>query len=259
MFTESITRAISGGCTGKALMGEVVWAEFNSAAGRLRRQRVGEVHGEALETRKPVWKPVQYRGKRAIATWWRPAEAALHVGCAHLTALQTAQELEFDPQVASFAAWPVRLMSRDGGTVVVPDFFARLRSGQGCLVACPPVGETGNVQESAERQLLNAACEQAGWQLRVSPGPGEVVAANRRRLSRYRHPRLADAQAAQVLHAVFTRPQVLAEGIAASGLPRLSAMAQAHHLIWTRELLIDWERPFAPSSSPVWSATAVAR
>ncbi|MFE4956183.1 TnsA-like heteromeric transposase endonuclease subunit [Streptomyces sp. NPDC056653] len=240
-------------------MGEVVWAEFNSAAGRLRRQRAGEVCGEALETRKPVWKPVQYRGRRAIATWWRPAGSARHVGCAHLTALQTAQELEFDPQVVSFAAWPVRLMSLDGGTVVVPDFFARLRSGEGCLVVCPPGGGFGDVPESAEMRLLNAACEQGGWQLRVGPAPSEVIAANRRRLSRYRHSRLADEQASQVLHAVFMRPQVLAEGIAASGLPRLSAMAQAHHLIWTRELLIDWERPFAPLSSPVWSAKAVAR
>lgn len=240
-------------------MGGAVWAEFNSAAGRLRRRPVAKVRGEALEWREPVWRPVQYRGKRSIGTWWRLADTPRHAGCANLGAWRAAQELDFDPLVATFASWPLRLGSPDSGCVAVPDFFARLRSGEGCLVVCPPDAQQVRGKKWQEQmRLLQTAVGQTGWQLRVVSDAHPVVAANRRRLSRYRHARWADERAARVLHEVFAHPLSFAEGVASSGLPRLEATGRAHHLIWTQELVIEWERPFAPADSLVVSARSGA-
>ncbi|WP_119580076.1 TnsA-like heteromeric transposase endonuclease subunit [Streptomyces europaeiscabiei] len=236
---------------------DVVWAEFHSPAGRLVRRPVSQLLREALEEREPVWKPVQYRGKQAIATWWRPAGAARHAGCATLEALAAARALEFDPEVAAFTAWPVRLSWADGGGAHVPDFFARLADGRARLVVRAPGGTAGEDWPGVLR-LLDAAGRQAGWQVRVhTPADTSVAEAeNRRRLSRYRHARLADAEAARLLHVAFATPRPLTEGVAATGLPELSALAQAHHLIWKRDLRIDWNLPFVPARSLVWSPAA---
>ncbi|WP_328842838.1 TnsA-like heteromeric transposase endonuclease subunit [Streptomyces sp. NBC_00258] len=236
-------------------MSDVVWAEFHSSAGRLVRRPVGQVQHEELEEREPVWKPVQYRGKRAIATWWRPAGAARHAGCATLEGLSAARSLDFDPEVAAFTAWPVQLSWADSHGACVPDFFARLTNGRARLVVRTPGGQAGADWLQTLR-LLDAARRQAGWQLQVHTPPDAVTAENQRRLSRYRHPRLADADAARLLHAVFATPMSLVQGVADSGLPDLSAVAQAHHLIWKRDLLIDWSVPFVPARSLVWSSTA---
>lgn len=238
-------------------MGDVVWAEFHSLAGRLVRRPVSEAGREELEEREPVWKPVQYRGKRAIATWWRLAGAARHVGCATLEGLAAARSLDFDPEVATFTAWPLRLSWANGPGACVPDFFARLTDGRGRLVVRTPGGRAGADWPETLRLLEAARC-QTGWQVRVHTPPDAAVAENQRRLSRYRHPRLADADAARLLHAAFATPKSLAQGVAATGLPELLAVAQAHHLIWKRDLLIDWSVPFVPARSLVWSSTAVA-
>ncbi|SOD91527.1 hypothetical protein SAMN06272765_7178 [Streptomyces sp. Ag109_G2-15] len=231
---------------------EVVWAQFLSPAGRLLEKPVSQVRQERLEERAEVWRPTRYRGRRAIATWWRSAGQARHAGCASLGALEAALSLEFDPQVVSFAGWPVRLSWAGSTEGYVPDFFARLADGRARLLVCP----AGGWEETA--RLLEAADEQAGWEVRVHPGTDDAAAAaNRRRLARYRHARLADADTARVLHQVFARPRPFADGIRASALPELATVARALHLVWTRELLIDWSAPFVPARSLVWSPQGV--
>lgn len=235
-------------------MAEVVRAQFLSPAGRLLERPVSQVRQEPLEERAEVWSPKRYRGRRAIATWWRPAGQARHAGCATLGALEAAVALEFDPQVVSFAGWPVRLAWAGSAQGYVPDFFARLADGRARLVVCRASERMTGGWEEASR-LLEAVGVQAGWEVQVHPGADEAVAAaqNRRRLSRYRHARLADADTAAVLHRVFARPRPFADGVRASGLPELATVAQALHLVWMRELLIDWSAPFVPARSLVWS------
>ncbi|GAA2679357.1 TnsA-like heteromeric transposase endonuclease subunit [Streptomyces lunalinharesii] len=234
-------------------MGDVVWAQLRSPAGRLLERPVGGLRQERLEEYEPVWLPERYQGRRAIATWWHLTGRARHAGCGTLGALEAALSLEADPEVVTFASWPVRLSWSDGGEGYVPDFFARLASGQARLLVCRP-GDDTSQRWVATLKLLEAAGQQAGWQVRVYEGMADpVVARNLQRLSRWRHVRLADADTARVLRQVFARPQPLTAGVRASGLPELSSVARAHHLIWTRELLIDWSRPFVPARSLVWS------
>ncbi|WP_159106620.1 TnsA-like heteromeric transposase endonuclease subunit [Streptomyces rishiriensis] len=238
-------------------MTEVVWAQFLSPAGRLLEKPVHQVRQERLEERAEVWRPHRYRGRQAIATWWRPAAQARHAGCVSLGALEAAVGLEFDPQVVSFTGWPVRLAWAGSTQGFVPDFFARLADGRARLVVCrPPERATSGWEETS--RLLEAAGEQAGWEVRVHPGGDDTAAAsNRRRLSRYRHARLADTDTARVLHQVFARPRPFADGVKASALPELATVARALHLVWMRELLIDWSTPFVPARSLVWSLQGV--
>lgn len=234
-------------------MRDLVWAQVRSRAGRLLERPVRELRGEALEEHEPVWQPERYQGRRAIATWWHLADRTRHAGCATLGALEAALSLEADPEVVTFASWPVRLGWAGGGEGYVPDFFARLEGGQARLLVCRP-GDGTSERWAATLKLLEAAGQQAGWQVRVHEGMADaVVARNLQRLSRWRHVRLADADTARVLRQVFARPQPLTAGVRASGLPELSSVARAHHLIWRRELLIDWSRPFVPARSLVWS------
>jgi hypothetical protein len=239
-------------------VGGVVWAQFRSPSGRLIERPVGQLRKEQLEKYEPVWQPERYKGRRAIATWWRLAGEARHAGCATLGALEAAVSLEFDPQVVTFAAWPVRLGWAGSEDGYVPDFFARLTNGQGQLLVRRPGGGAA-AGWAATLELLQTAGQEAGWQVRVhqEDADDEVAARNRQRLSRWRHARLADADTAQVLHQVFTRPRPLIDGVTASGLPKLPTVAKAHHLIWTRELLIDWTKPYVPARSLVWSALGV--
>ncbi len=234
-------------------MAEVVWAQFLSPAGRLLERPVRQVRQEQLEERGEVWRPTRYRGRRAIATWWRPAGQARHAGCASLGALEAAMSLEFDPQVVAFTGWPVRLAWADSAAGYVPDFFARLAGGRARLLVCRTSEQAAGGWEETSR-LLQAAGEQAGWEVRVHPGADDTAAAaNRQRLARYRHTRLADADTARVLQRVFARPRPFTDGVRASALPELATVARALHLVWTRELLIDWSSPFVPARSLVWS------
>ncbi|WP_327167143.1 TnsA-like heteromeric transposase endonuclease subunit [Streptomyces subrutilus] len=234
-------------------MGDVVWAQVRSGAGRLVERPVGELRREQLELHDPVWQPARYRGRRAIATWWRLADQARHVGCGTLRAREAALSLEFDPQVVTFASWPVRLTWAGRGPGWVPDFFVRLADGQAMLLVCRPGDGTGS-RWAQTLELMEAAGRQADWQLRVFGGAEDaVVAGNRQRLSQWRHARLRDADTARILHQVFVRPQPVTEGVRASGLPELPTVARALHLIWSQELLIDWTKPFVPARSLVWS------
>ncbi|MFK0187870.1 TnsA-like heteromeric transposase endonuclease subunit [Streptomyces rubiginosohelvolus] len=235
-------------------MSDVVWAQFRSRAGRPVERPVHQLSAERLEERAGVWEPPRYRGRRAITTWWRPADRAGHVGCATLGALQAAISLEFDPQVTAFASWPVRLFRVGSTDGYVPDFFARLRDGQACLVVRRPSGgaATGDAWGRALK-LVTTAGEQAGWQVRVHGSDDAVVARNRQRLARYRHTRMACPDTARVLRDVFAGPRPFDAGIQASGLPPMRTAACGLHLIWRGELLIDWSRPFTPGRSLVWT------
>ncbi|MEV7243096.1 TnsA-like heteromeric transposase endonuclease subunit [Streptomyces sp. NPDC093248] len=237
-------------------MGDVVWAQVRSRAGRLLERPVRELGQERLEEHDPVWEPERYQGRRAIATWWRLGDSTRHAGCATLGALEAARSLEFDPQVVIFAAWPVRLNWAGSTVSYVPDFFARLQDGSGRLLVCRPSRPGSRWAERLE--LVQAAGRQAGWQVRVyEAAPDSVITGNIKLLSRWRHARLYDADAAQVLHRVFARPQPLLAGVETSGLPELPTVAKALHLIWSRSLLVDWTKPFVPARSLVWSPEGV--
>ncbi|MFD7645657.1 TnsA-like heteromeric transposase endonuclease subunit [Kitasatospora sp. NPDC059795] len=238
----------------------LVEAEFLDRTGRRVKAPVGALAGEPLEERGPVWQPAAHRGSRATTTLWWAATTRKPVGFAGLERQRVAVELDFDRCVVAFSGAPVRLSWTCGGRdeTVVADFVARQASGSRLLVLCPPARTARREERWGETQeVLREVCSAAGWRLHL-PGPSSAVrTGNLYRAAQFRHPRHWDAAGAQALLAAFARPRPLREGALDAGLPALSALARAYHLLWRQRLSFDWETPLVPTS--VVSAAGGAR
>ncbi|MFG2825171.1 TnsA-like heteromeric transposase endonuclease subunit [Kitasatospora sp. NPDC048365] len=239
-------------------MAVLVEAEFLDRAGRLVKAPAGTLAGEPLEERGPVWRPAAHRGSRATTTLW--ATTGKLVGFAGLERERVAVELDFDRCVVAYSGAPVRLSWTCAGReeTVVGDFVARESSGSRLLVVCPPARTAGPEDRWREIEaVLRDVCSAAGWRLRLPVPSSAVRTANLFRAAQFRHPRHWDAAGGQALLAAFARPRPLREGAAAAGLPPMSALARAYHLVWRQDLRFDWETPLVPTS--VVSAAGRAR
>jgi hypothetical protein len=72
--------------------------------------------------------------------------------------------------------------------------------------------------------------------------------ANLRWVSRYRHPRYADAAMKRALLDTFKAPVGLLEGLENAGLPPLQTLPRLYHLMWRRELRMDWSISLGPAT-----------
>ncbi|MHB6903982.1 TnsA-like heteromeric transposase endonuclease subunit [Streptomyces sp. DB-54] len=202
-----------------------------------------------LTRRGEVWRPVRHPSQRSIATWWWAATTGKLVGCRSMNVLTVAMLLDFNPSVTEFTSWSAKIKWRARGQErsVVPDFFVRTDKETTLVVACPPVsGPSPRWQR--QQQVLRQVCEEAGWELGMPRIPGQMALANLRWVSRYRHPRCGDREVEQALKAAFDTPRALAEGVRATGLPRLSTLPRLYHLLWRQELSMEWNRAMGPNS-----------
>ncbi|MFF9795354.1 TnsA-like heteromeric transposase endonuclease subunit [Streptomyces bacillaris] len=209
----------------------------------------GQAAGISVAGGEPVWVPLRHRSERSIVTYWWSATTGKLVGCRSLERLSVAMLLDFHPNVVEFSAWTARLEWRERSRIrrFVPDFFVRTAAGATVVVACPPAsGPSGRWQR--QQEVLKQACEAAGWQLGSPRLPQHAALANLRWVSRYRHPRCADATVGQALREVFQEPTGLMDGVEASGVPRVQALPRLYHLMWRRELTMDWSVPLGLAS-----------
>ncbi|MFE7092961.1 TnsA-like heteromeric transposase endonuclease subunit [Streptomyces erythrochromogenes] len=209
----------------------------------------GQAAGIRLTEGEPVWVPLRHRSERSIVTYWWAATTGRHVGCRSLERLSMAMLLDFHPNVTEFSAWTARLEWRERSRVrrFVPDFFARTAAGATVVVACPPASGPSS-RWLRQQEVLKQACAEAGWQLGSPRLPQPAALANLRWVSRYRHPRYGDAAVEGALREVFREPTGLWEGIQAAGVPRLLALPRLYHLMWRRELTMDWSVSLGPAS-----------
>lgn len=197
----------------------------------------------------PVWVPSRHPSERSIVTYWWSATTGQLVGCRSLQRLSVAMLLDFHPNVIDFTAWTARLEWSERGRKrrFVPDFFVRTAAGATVVVACPPAsGPSGRWEH--QRQVLQQACREAGWQLGSPRLPQPDALANLRWVARYRHPRNSDQAVERALLAAFAQPMPLLEGVQAAGVPRLLALPRLYHLLWRRRLTMDWSIHLGPDS-----------
>lgn len=180
------------------------------------------------------------KGQRSFAGWWWLATTDRHVGYEFFCERDRLMLLEFDPEVCGVAAQPLCLRWRDGAGKArrhVPDFFARLQDGRGVVIDVRP--DDRIPARDAEVFAVSArACAAAGWEYRRVGEADRVLAANVRWLSRYRHPRCADAAVAGALAEVFAAGAPLFAGAAAAG-DRLEVLPVLFHLMWRGDLVAD--------------------
>jgi hypothetical protein len=209
----------------------------------------GQAAGVRLTGGDPAWVPLRHPSERSIVTYWWSATTGRHVGCRSLERLSVAMLLDFHPNVTEFAAWTARLEWRERGRVrrFVPDFFVRTAAGETVVVACPPA-KGPSIRWQRQQEVLKEACSEAGWQLGSPRLPRPVAMANLRWVSRYRHPRYADAAMKRALLDAFKVPVGLLEGLENAGLPALQALPRLYHLMWRRELRMDWSISLGPAT-----------
>jgi hypothetical protein len=190
------------------------------------------------------------KGQRSFAGWWWLATTGRHVGYESFTERDHVMLLDFDPDVAGVASQPLCLRWRDDGGRSrrhVPDFFARLRDGRGVVIDVRP--DDRIPERDAEVFAVTArACGLAGWEFRRVGEADRLLVANVRWLSRYRHPRCADAAVAETLAGVFAEERMLFAGVAAAG-DRLRVLPVLFHLMWRGDLAADLASgPLGPST-----------
>jgi len=180
------------------------------------------------------------KGQRSFAGWWWLATTGSHVGYESFVERDHLMLLDFDPDVTGVSAQPLCLRWRDASGRArrhVPDFFTRLRDGRGVLIDVRP-DDRIPARDAEVFAVTARACAVAGWEFRRLGEADRVLAANVRWLSRYRHPRCADARVAGVLMEAFTAGAALFDGAAAAG-DRLRVLPVLFHLMWRRELTAD--------------------
>jgi hypothetical protein len=202
-----------------------------------------------ITRRDEVWRPARHPSERSIVTYWWAATTRSLVGCRSMDRLTMAMVLDFHPGVVDLSAWSAKLLWKDRGRqrTLVPDFFVRTAAGATVVVVCPPA--TGPSQRWATQQdVLRQACAEAGWQVGVPRLPTPLALANLRWMARYRHPRYSNRDVELSLLAAFAEPQPLQQGVRATGLPWLSTLPRLYHLLWKRELRMDWSRSMGPAT-----------
>lgn len=214
--------------------------EYRLVSGVRQRAGLAGCAGVRLEDAVPAREFRFGKGLRSFAGWWWLATTGRHVGYESFTERDHVMLLDFDPDVTGVAAQPLCLRWRDAGGRVrrhVPDFFARLRDGRGVVIDVRP--DDRIPERDAEVFAVTArACALAGWEFRRVGEADRVLAANVRWLSRYRHPRCADAAVAGVLMEAFAAGAPLFSGAAPAG-DRLKVLPVLFHLMWRGGLTAD--------------------
>ncbi|GCE01845.1 TnsA-like heteromeric transposase endonuclease subunit [Embleya hyalina] len=226
---------------------------YLDARGRLREVPAAEASGVPIEELPPVAPPVAHRGRRGFVTDAWVSTTGRVVSCGSLREQRVAMALDRDSTIAAFSACPVELRWDEGGRhrALRPDFGARRHGGERLLLLVE-LQTPGAVWER-RRHILEEAALRTGWELEVTAPATGTELANLQLVFGARDPRGRDPGAAQALLSAFARPRRLEDGAAACGLPRLAAIELAHHLIWHRQLEIDWHAPLLPTS-PVWAS-----
>jgi hypothetical protein len=180
------------------------------------------------------------KGLRSFAGWWYFATTRSHVGFESWLERDHLMLMDFDPAVTAVASQPFWLRWRDEDDRArrhPPDYFARRQDGSAVVVDVRPDDRIPE-RDAAAFAVTAAACAAADWEYRRSGDLDQVLVANVRWLSRYRHPRCLVPEVAAGLLEAFAAGRGLFEGAELAG-DRLRTLPVLFHLMWRRQLAAD--------------------
>jgi hypothetical protein len=239
--------------------GERFEVEFVDGEGLRRVEGLRRCWPERFEVAGPVRGFTFRRGQRSFAGWWWSCTTGELVGYESWLERDHAMLLDFDPEVAGFASqpfwlsWPGESGRRRRHA---PDYFVRRRDGRGLVVDVRADDRIGPADQEAF-DATRAACAEAGWSFARLGVPDQVLAANVRWLSRYRHGRCGgSADAVRRLLDVFAEPCPLFAGAEQAG-ERIGVLPVLYHLMWRQVLAADLRA--GPLSAATLVTVAVAQ
>ena len=144
--------------------------------------------------------------------------------------------MDFDPSVVGIGSQPFWLHWHDGERERrhAPDYFVR-RAVSSAVVVDVRADDRIEPRDAEAFEVTRLLCAQAGWRFERLGTPNEVLLANVRWLSRYRHPRCLHHPAAARLREVFADPGPVMVGADAAG-DRLLTLPVRFHLLWIQDL-----------------------
>jgi hypothetical protein len=176
---------------------------------------------------------------------------------AHESRLEAASLLllDFEAETQAVVSQPFRLhLARSSSPRDhVPDYFLRLRSGQGVVVDVKPRAHLDKPKVRAQFAATREICDQAGWQYRIMTEPTDNSRRNLSLVSNFRRP---------PVHTDVVFPEALTlaglQGVTWGELVKhVSTETRLHHAlvlpclfhaVWSRELSVDLDCPFDSSS-----------
>lgn len=187
----------------------------------------------------PIRSIPSYQGQRHNPGLYWSATMSAHVEFESWLERDEALVLDFDPDVTGFAAQPFWLFWRDGhrSRSHAPDFFARRADGTGVVVDCRPAARI-KPRDEASFVATERACASMGWIYRRVSEHDPVWLTNVQWLAGYRHPRHRVDSTAAALVAAFAKSRPMIEGARSVGDP-VAVLPVLHHLLWSKELIVD--------------------
>ncbi|MCX4634829.1 TnsA-like heteromeric transposase endonuclease subunit [Streptomyces platensis] len=224
---------------GVDLAGPYVELSYVDAVRERQRRPILDCVTARFEDVAPV-RPFRWsRGERHFAGWYWAATNGQHVGFESWLERDRLLLMDFDPKVVGIASQPFWLHWHDGERERrhAPDYFVRRGDGSAVVIDVR-VDERIEPKDAEAFEVTRLACTQTGWRFERLGTPDEVLLANARWLSRYRHPRCLNGLAAARLREVFATPGPLMAGADAAG-DRLATLPVLFHLLWRQELTAE--------------------
>ncbi len=204
-----------------------------------------------VERAVPIRRFFAWQGKRNYEGLWWSNTVGGHVPFESLLEREYLMSADFDSQIVAIAAQPLALLwprGTPGEMNHFPDFFVRLKSGDGRLV---DVRHPGRVDRSAaQSNLTRQACAAIGWQYEIFTGADPVVEQNMRWLAGYRRDSCAPAaDTVAVIARCFADPLPMRVGVyrvsRSTGVSKDMVLANVLHLLWRRHLSANLSLPLS--------------
>ncbi len=233
---------------------------YVSDGAQLAARADGEAAAIPFERCEPVRNFAAWKGKRNYAGAYWTATNPGHVGFESLFERTNLMLLDFAADTTHLCSQPMWIVWPKGSrpSSHAPDYFARLRNGDGLLVDVRPASR---IDEDVERTFSATAelCAAIGWKYSVMSEPDPVVASNVSLLSAYSRPWMGvpDADLEAIL-SVFSVPRPL--DAACDRLEQIGfmpALPLIYNLLW-RHLLSTNLAVVLSKSSLVWAERKIA-
>jgi hypothetical protein len=211
----------------------------------------GDLALRAVEQAVPVRRFLAWPGKRNYEGSWWSSTVRAHVPFESLLEREYLMWADFEPDIVAIAGQPLALLwprGTAGHKNHVPDFFVRLRNGNGRLV---DVRNPDRLDAAAAQfDLTRRVCAEVGWDYEIFTGLDPLTEQNVRWLAGYRQDRCAPtADALAAITRCFADPLPLGVGVnrvsRSTDASSDMALANVLNLLWRRRLSANLTLPLS--------------
>lgn len=222
--------------------------EYLDTRGALITHGIGEVDvtAVALEVSPPVRTVPSWQGKNVYEGSYWSSTVRRHVRFESLLEREWLISADFDPDAVAFQWQPFVLKwprGTKGHRSHVPDFFCRVRSGDGVVVDVKRPDRVHDSKVSEQFEMTREVCASVGWHYQVFSGTPDPRRQNLGFLAGFRQDRYSPSPEARAAIAdAFLNGASIEFGVARlrkAGMSASSIRGHLWHEIWAGRLRMD--------------------